>query len=100
MMKKILTMILVLAMAVSCFALLASCGEEEIECVHADLDKNHKCDECGADYTAACTEHVDEDKSGACDYCGAEVEVECVHADENKDAKCDGTLSRILQNTD
>lgn len=87
-MKKILTMILVLAMAFSSLALLASC-DDEAECVHADLDKDHKCDECGEDYTAECVEHVDEDKNGTCDYCEAAVEVECEHVDEDKDAKCD-----------
>ena len=49
--------------------------------------KDHKCDECGEDYTAECVEHVDEDKNGTCDYCEAAVEVECEHVDEDKDAK-------------
>ena len=86
-MKKILIMILALALACGTMFALASCDEEV--CAHIDTDEDHKCDTCGADYTAACEDHTDADKNGKCDYCDADVEVECDHADEDKNGKCD-----------
>ena len=67
--------------------LLVSC---ENECIHTDSDKDHKCDSCGIDYTAACTEHTDTDKNHKCDYCDADYTAECTaHTDADKNKKCD-----------
>ncbi len=90
-MKKILMMILALALACSAMFVFASCDDEPVACTHADADKDHKCDSCGEDFTETCIEHVDENADGKCDYCEADVEVEaeCEHVDNNKDAKCD-----------
>ena len=67
--------------------LLMAC---ENECIHTDIDKNHKCDHCEVDYTAECTDHADTDKNHKCDYCEVDYTAECVeHGDTDKNHKCD-----------
>lgn len=87
-MKKILIMILALALACGTVFALASCDEEV--CAHIDTDADHKCDTCGDDFTAVCEDHTDKNNDGKCDYCEAEVDVECTeHVDEDGNGKCD-----------
>ena len=86
-MKKILKILLWAVILLSMFAMI-SCESECTE--HTDTDKNHKCDYCGAEYTAECSEHTDTDKNHKCDYCGAEYTAECTeHTDADKNHKCD-----------
>ena len=91
--KKILLLMLTLALVLGTVISFTACDEEPEEptcTAHADADKNNKCDSCGADYTAPCTEHTDENKDHNCDYCGESCTVECTtHTDENEDKLCD-----------
>ena len=66
-MKKILMMILALALAFSAVFVFASCDEEETACTHADADKDHLCDSCGEAFTEDCIDHVDENADGKCE---------------------------------
>lgn len=71
-MRKILLLILCLALAASCLVLTACGGDTCTE--HVDADNNGKCDNCGADVEKApCTEHTDADGDFLCDDCGAAV---------------------------
>lgn len=59
-MKTILTKIILLALCLVLLFTLAACGDKDEKdeggdptpCVHADADRNDKCDKCGADYKA------------------------------------------------
>lgn len=77
--KRILCLILALAMMISCVAILASCGEEDTPntgCTeHVDDDKNGKCDVCGEEIIKQCNKHVDEDGDGYCDVCKTEIAI-------------------------
>ena len=53
---------------------------------HADKDRNHECDYCGASCTVPCTAHEDEDKDHKCDYCGGKSSE---HTDEDRNHECD-----------
>ncbi len=68
-MKKLLSLLLVLAMMTAMFA---ACTPEE--CTnHADTDVDGVCDNCGADVPIPCDQHVDEDINNVCDSCGAQL---------------------------
>ncbi len=68
--KKLICLVLAMAMLLSCGLILTSCDDEGTTCTeHKDLDKNGKCDVCQADMDAECS-HVDEDEDGECDECG------------------------------
>ena len=84
-MKKILSIILMLSLAVTCAFAFASCGT----CAHTDSDGDGKCDECDENY---CAFHVDEDRDGICDRedCGSVVAC-ASHIDVNNDGVCDTT---------
>lgn len=57
---------------------------------HIDLNKDGKCDRCGAVLVETCTSHMDENQDGKCDRCGAIVELSCnSHVDLNGNGKCD-----------
>ena len=66
--KALFSIFLVFVLA---FAITA-CGGE---CAHADVDKDGKCDSCGADVGTVCTQHTDSDRNGKCDSCNADVEL-------------------------
>ena len=86
-MKRILH-VLLFAVLILCLLFTVACESECTE--HTDTDKNHKCDSCGAEYTAECTEHTDADKNHKCDSCGADYTAECTeHTDADKNHKCD-----------
>ena len=82
-MKKLLSVLLVLAMMLSLFA----CGGDPCD-VHTDADNDGVCDICMADVKKNCTSHTDADSNGLCDVCSAVIS--CEHKDENGDNKCDG----------
>ena len=86
-------MILALALACGTMFALASCDEEV--CAHIDTDEDHKCDTCGADYTAACEDHTDADKNGKCDNCDATVEVEGDNDNDSDDTTGEGCKSAL-----
>ncbi len=71
-MKKLILLLLCLALAASCLVMTA-CGDDP--CVeHVDADKNGKCDNCDASVEEEpCTEHTDDDGDFLCDDCGAAV---------------------------
>lgn len=73
-MKKLISLLLVVALAFCVFALVA-CTEPCTE--HIDVNpKDGKCDNCGKDMPAF-TEHIDVNpKDGKCDKCGADVQTE------------------------
>ena len=75
-MKKILSLILMLACAFTCTFALASCGDTECT-AHVDADKDGICDTegCGAAVAPECTDHVDADKDGVCDSEGCDEAV-------------------------
>ena len=97
-MRKVIAMLLLLAMAVSVFS---ACGsicfnhvdvnhdgacdncESVMEIVHDDADGNHICDGCGV-----CLQHVDSKHVGECDNCGADMDI--VHNDADTNGLCDG----------
>ena len=54
----------------------------KVQCVHADENKDHNCDYCGANEFGTCE---DTDKNHKCDYCGATLS-EC--ADTDNDHYC------------
>ena len=84
-MKKILSIILMLSLAVTCAFAFASCGA----CAHTDSDGDGKCDECDENY---CASHIDEDRNGVCDREGCGSVVACAsHIDLNNDGICDTT---------
>ncbi|MBQ4071524.1 MAG: hypothetical protein IJD51_03840 [Clostridia bacterium] len=93
-MKKILSLILMLACAFTCTFALASCGDTECT-AHVDADKDGICDTegCGAAVAPECTDHVDADKDGVCDTEGCDETVApppCTnHVDADKDGVCD-----------
>ncbi len=74
--KRILTLILALALVLTLFA----CGGDG-ECKkHEDKDEDGLCDKCDE-----CLEHEDDDEDGLCDYCD-----ECLeHVDDDEDGLCD-----------
>ena len=80
-MKKLFSVLLVLAMMLSLFA----CSTKPCE-VHTDENGDGICDDCEAQMP--CTAHTDADSNGACDKCSAAIS--CEHKDDNKDNKCDG----------
>lgn len=67
-MKKLLLLILSVAMIISMLAFVTSCGGDCTE--HVDADKDGKCDECGETVEVVCTEHKDENDDVLCDICG------------------------------
>jgi len=77
-MKKILSLILVLMMALTCLFTFAACQMPQTQCTnHVDANNDGKCDTCQADMPAtppACTTHVDSNTDGKCDTCGATVQ--------------------------
>ena len=85
MMKRIISMLLVLAFVFGAVCTIVSCGEDTT-CSHADTDENGKCDKCG-EVVGACS-HTDTDENGKCDKCG-EVVGACSHADTDENGKCD-----------
>ncbi len=73
-MKKILLLLLCLALMISTVALMTACGGDDTTCTeHTDADSNGKCDNCDATVEVKCTEHVDADSDYLCDTCGAAV---------------------------
>ena len=64
--KKIVMLLLALALCVAPVLALTSCGGEECT-KHVDGNDDLKCDNCGD--AMDCTEHVDADTDGKCDYC-------------------------------
>ena len=63
--KRIITLLLALALLLTPALALTSCGGE---CTaHVDADKDNKCDNCGD--ALDCTDHIDADTDGKCDYC-------------------------------
>ena len=86
--KRLICLVLALAMLLSCALVFTSCGETPCT-EHKDLDKDGKCDVCQETVETKC-EHVDEDEDGECDECGEPVEVECDECiDEDEDGECD-----------
>lgn len=82
-MKKLLSTILALALALTLVFALVSCGCDE----HVDSDNDGKCDECEADY---CATHVDADRNGICDHGSCGAAVPCTqHIDSDGDRICD-----------
>ena len=71
--KKLICLVLTLAMMLSCALVFTSCEQPCTE--HKDLDKNGKCDTCGADVEpeSGDCEHVDADENGKCDECGEDM---------------------------
>lgn len=69
-MKKQFKLLLATIFVLMAFLLLVSCGDDKCE-VHADVDKNAKCDNCGE--RVECTAHVDVDKNLKCDVCAIDV---------------------------
>ncbi len=67
-MKKLLLLILSVAMIILMLAFVTSCGGDCTE--HIDADKDGKCDECGAEVEVVCTEHKDDNDDVLCDICG------------------------------
>ena len=85
-MKKILALILAVALTASSLLVLASCGT----CDHADSDGDGKCDECDA---AFCESHKDTNHDNVCDTPGCDKFVKCQpHVDADYDNVCDGAL--------
>ena len=79
-MKKILTFILVLTLALALTVAFVACDKEETveseetQCpAHVDADDNGKCDLCSADFEdgVECASHRDADDDGKCDTCSA-----------------------------
>ena len=85
MMKRIISMLLVLAFVFGVVCTIVSCGEDTT-CSHTDADENGKCDKCG-EVVGACS-HTDTDENGKCDKCG-EVVGACSHTDIDENGKCD-----------
>lgn len=86
-MKKIVSLILVLMLAVGLVSVFASCGDE---CVHIDKNDDGKCDKCEAECNDGCDNHVDSDDNGKCDICQADFADGCTqHVDKNDNGKCD-----------
>lgn len=89
-MKKILSIILMLSLAVTCAFAFASCGE----CQHLDDNGDGKCDECEQDY---CAKHVDSDRDGVCDRANCGAVVRCAnHVDVDNDGICDTIGCSVL----
>ncbi len=73
--RKALSVLLVLLLALTCCMAFVACGETA--CEHADNNGDGKCDKCDAETgnpPTACTEHNDANSDGECDNCGATVE--------------------------
>ena len=87
--KKIILLILAIAMAVATVCMVSSCGKKSAGCEHKDVDRNYICDDCGIEFLDNCLEHIDSDRDGFCDYCETEVEVPCIHVDADGNGKCD-----------
>ncbi|MBQ8174466.1 MAG: hypothetical protein IJ009_03595 [Clostridia bacterium] len=66
-MKKLLSLLLVLAMLTG---VLAACSSSTCK-EHVDADKNGVCDVCEAEVPIPCDKHTDEDLNNICDKCGA-----------------------------
>lgn len=82
-MKKILALILAIALSAACLLVLASCGD----CEHVDSNHDGKCDECEEKFCAA---HTDTDADNVCDTPYCEKYVACEgHVDANTDNVCD-----------
>ena len=90
-MKKILALILAVALSATCLLVLASC-----DCDHVDSDKNGKCDECDA---AFCAQHIDTNGDNVCDTPGCDHYVACEgHIDQNNDNVCDRPYCAMVIN--
>lgn len=91
MMKKVIFLLVLVAIAVASTVVLTSCSEEPPTACTECVDKNTdgKCDECGnAVAKPECTECKDENSDGNCDECGKPVaKQEC---DKCTDANTDG----------
>ncbi len=86
-MKKIVSLMLVLMLAVGLVSVFASCGDD---CAHIDKNDDNKCDKCEAEYNDGCDSHVDADDNGKCDICQADFADGCAqHVDKNDNGKCD-----------
>ncbi len=98
-MKKILCIILAMALTVGLALAVASCdngdGGTTPGCSsHVDKNDDGKCDNagCNADYTDGCDKHVDADDNGKCDNdgCNADCNDGCdKHRDADDNGKCD-----------
>ena len=72
-MKRILSLLLCIALLACCAWSLASCGGDPCT-EHTDADKDGKCDNCSAAVEPEpCDEHTDADGDYLCDDCGAAV---------------------------
>lgn len=86
-MKKILTLIIIVACALSCAVLLSSCMSTGSTCAsHTDINSDGMCDTCGTAYT--CPGHADANSDGMCDFCLAEFSCPG-HTDVDGNGKCD-----------
>ena len=68
--KKIITLLLALALCVMPLVALTSCGGDGCT-KHTDKDGDFKCDNCGE--AIDCNDHIDADVDGKCDYCSKEL---------------------------
>ena len=92
-MKKRLSLIFILLIVCILFASCTDFFNSDSACqTCVDINKDAKCDRCGAYVAQKDTEHtecLDANGDGKCDECGALLEqhVECI--DENNDGKCE-----------
>lgn len=92
-MKKLLALLLVLAMMTAMFAACAT-----TECTtHVDADRNGACDNCGKEVPILCgDQHTDADRDGKCDNCDAAVPIPCdQHVDEDINNICDSCGAKL-----
>ena len=101
--NRIISLILVFAICISCFG-LAGCSdvEKDDECNrHRDRDDDGRCDKC--DDRIECNSHRDRDDDGRCDKCNDRIERDdsddvCEHVDLDGNGKCDKCLKAAETN--
>ena len=78
---------LIFIVAASLLFSLSGCLGREA-CVHKDLDRNGRCDECNIIFDRENCSHADEDSDRKCDYCATDMPCNS-HKDENENLRCD-----------